>query len=359
MKNKLILAVNPGSTSTKFALYDGDELMFDKTLRHGASELEGYKRMTDQLPFRYDVIMEALRNDGTDLQEISAVVGRGGLVNPIESGIYEVNELMRKHLGEAVNGEHASNLGALLAEMMVASMPGARAYIVDPVVVDELEPVARLSGHPLIGRKSIFHALNQKAVARIYAASVGREYEELNLVVAHMGGGISVGAHRSGRLIDVNNALNGDGPYSPERSGGLPASQLADLCFSGRFTPEEVKAMLAGKGGMVAYLGTNSFMDACRRADEGDELAALVVEGCSYQTAKEIGAMSVVLRGEVDGIILTGGLAYDTGHVERISAMVKSIAPVFVYPGEDELKALAFNGYLAVTGRIAVREYRG
>ncbi len=359
MKNKLILAVNPGSTSTKFALYDGDELMFDKTLRHGASELEGYKRMTDQLPFRYDVIMEALRNDGTDLQTISAVVGRGGLVNPIESGIYEVNELMRKHLGEAVNGEHASNLGALLAEMMVASMPGARAYIVDPVVVDELEPVARLSGHPLISRKSIFHALNQKAVARIYAASVGREYEEMNLVVAHMGGGISVGAHRSGRVIDVNNALNGDGPYSPERSGGLPASQFADLCFSDQFTREEVKAMLAGKGGMVAYLGTNSFMDACRRADEGDELAVLVVDGCSYQTAKEIGAMSVVLRGAVDGIILTGGLAYDTGHVERISAMVKSIAPIFVYPGEDELKALAFNGYLAVTGRITIKEYRG
>ncbi len=359
MKNKLILAVNPGSTSTKFALYDGDELMFDKTLRHSASELEGYKRMTDQLPFRYDVIMEALRNDGTDLQTISAVVGRGGLVNPIESGIYEVNELMRKHLGEAVNGEHASNLGALLAEMMVVSMPGARAYIVDPVVVDELEPVARLSGHPLISRKSIFHALNQKAVARIYAASLGREYEEMNLVVAHMGGGISVGAHRSGRVIDVNNALNGDGPYSPERSGGLPASQFADLCFSGQFTREEVKAMLSGKGGMVAYLGTNSFMDACRRADEGDELAALVVEGCSYQTAKEIGAMSVVLRGEVDGIILTGGLAYDTGHVERISAMVKSIAPIFVYPGEDELKALAFNGYLAVTGRITVKEYKG
>ena len=359
MKNKLILAVNPGSTSTKFALYDGDELLFDKTLRHSASELEGYKRMTEQLPFRYDVIMEALRNNGADLQTISAVVGRGGLVNPIESGIYEVNELMRKHLGEAVNGEHASNLGALLAEMMVASMPGARAYIVDPVVVDELEPVARLSGHPLISRKSIFHALNQKAVARIYAASVGREYEEMNLVVAHMGGGISVGAHRSGRVIDVNNALNGDGPYSPERSGGLPAAQLADLCFSGRFTREEVKTMLAGKGGMVAYLGTNNFQEAGKLAVEGDEKAALILEGCSYQTAKEIGAMSVVLRGEVDGIILTGGLAYDTGHVERISAMVKSIAPVFVYPGEDELKALAFNGYLAVTGRITVKEYRG
>ncbi len=359
MKNELILAVNPGSTSTKFALYDGDRLVFDKTLRHSASELKGYARMTDQLPFRFKLIMETLKNEGTDLQSVSAVVGRGGLVNPIESGIYEVNELMKRHLKEAVNGEHASNLGALLADMMVAHMTGARAYIVDPVVVDELEPVARLSGLPLISRRSIFHALNQKAVARIYAASIGKTYEEMNLVVAHMGGGISVGAHRRGRVVDVNNALNGDGPYSPERSGGLPASQLADLCFSGKYTQEEVMTMLAGKGGMVAYLGTNSFVEACKRAGEGDKLAALVVEGCSYQTAKEIGAMSVVLHGEVDAIILTGGLAYDTDHVTRISEMVKSIAPIFVYPGEDELKALAYNGYLAVTGRIGLKEYRG
>ncbi len=359
MKEKLILAVNPGSTSTKFALYDGDELLFDKTLRHTAQELEGFRRVTDQLPFRYQVIMEALRAAGTDLTMISAVVGRGGLVNPIESGIYEVNELMNSHLTEAVNGEHASNLGALLADMMVASMPVAKAYIVDPVVVDELEPVARLSGHPLISRRSIFHALNQKAVARIYAASLGKEYEDMNLVVAHMGGGISVGAHRHGKVVDVNNALNGDGPYSPERSGGLPAAQLAELCFSGRYTMAEVKTMIAGKGGMVAYMGTNSFLDVCNRADEGDELATLVVSGCSYQTAKEIGAMSAVLGGEVDAIILTGGMANDPGHVERIRVMVKSIAPVFVYPGEDELKALAFNGFLAVTGRIVVKAYRG
>jgi len=359
MKQELILAVNPGSTSTKFALYDGERLVFDKTLRHSASDLEGFTRMTDQLPFRFRLIMEALKDEGTHLESVSAVVGRGGLVNPIESGIYEVNELMRLHLQEGVNGEHASNLGALLAEMMVASMPGAKAYIVDPVVVDELEPLARLSGHPLIARRSIFHALNQKAVARIYAASVGKAYEDMNLVIAHMGGGISVGAHRKGRVVDVNNALNGDGPYSPERSGGLPASQLAGLCFSGKYTHEEINTMLTGRGGMVAYLGSNSFMEACRRADEGDELAALVVEGCSYQTAKEIGAMAVVLHGEVDAIILTGGLAYDTGHTGRISAMVKSIAPIFLYPGEDELKALAFNGLLAVTGRIAVKEYRG
>ncbi|MCU0459217.1 MAG: butyrate kinase [Bacteroidales bacterium] len=359
MDKKLILAINPGSTSTKFALYNGPEMLLEKTLRHSTKELEGYGNMTDQLPFRYRVIMEALQEQRTDLNEIAAVVGRGGLVNPIESGIYEVNDLMKKHLSEAVNGEHASNLGALLADMIAGPLPDVRAYIVDPVVVDELEPVARLSGHPLISRKSIFHALNQKAVARIYAASVGKEYEDLNLIVAHMGGGISVGAHRRGRVIDVNNALNGDGPYSPERSGGLPAWQLAELCFSGKYTPSDIKSMLAGKGGIVAYLGTNNHQEASGRAEEGDARAALVIEGCSYQTAKEIGSLSAVLAGEVDCIILTGGLAYDNAHVERVSRMVRHIAPLYVYPGEDELKALAFNGYLAISGHISVKEYKG
>lgn len=359
MDKNLILAINPGSTSTKFALYNRKEMLMEKTLRHSSQELEGYKCMTDQLPFRYRVIMEALRELGTDLDEITAVVGRGGLVNPIESGIYEVNDLMKKHLSEAINGEHASNLGALLADMIAGPLPEVRAYIVDPVVVDELEPVARLSGHPLIRRKSIFHALNQKAVARIYAASVGKEYEDLNLIVAHMGGGISVGAHRKGRVIDVNNALNGDGPFSPERSGGLPAWQLAELCFSGSYSPSDIKSMLAGKGGIVAYLGTNNHQEATKRAEDGDALAAMVIDGCSYQTAKEIGALSAVLAGEVDCIILTGGLAYDTAHVERVSRMVRHIAPLYVYPGEDELKALAFNGYLAISGHISVKEYIG
>jgi butyrate kinase len=359
MEKRLILAVNPGSTSTKLALYNGDKQLFEKTLRHSTEELHGFRRMVDQLTFRHDIIMKALEAENANLKDIVAVVGRGGLVNPIESGIYEVNDLIRKHLSEAVNGEHASNLGALIASEIAKDLPGAKAYIVDPVVVDELEPVARLSGHPLINRVSIFHALNQKAVARIYAASVGREYEDLNLVVAHMGGGISVGAHRKGRVIDVNNALNGDGPYSPERSGGLPTSQLADICFSGRYTLAEVRSMLAGKGGIVAYLGTNDFKEARDRADAGDEYAALIVSGCSYQVAKEIGAMSAALYEDVDAIILTGGLAYDKKHVEIITAMVKKIAPVFVYPGEDELKALAFNGFLAVTGQIAVKEYRG
>lgn len=359
MKKQLILAVNPGSTSTKFALYNGQELVFEKTLRHNVSDLEQYRHMTDQLPFRYEMIIEALKQEGADFSSIAAVVGRGGLVNPIESGIYRVNDLMKKHLTDAVNGEHASNLGALIADRVAVMLPNAEAFIVDPVVVDELEPVARLSGHPLINRRSIFHALNQKAVARIYAASIKRDYEDLNLIIAHMGGGISVGAHRMGRVIDVNNALNGDGPFSPERSGGLPAAQLAELCFSGKYTLSEVKNMLTGKGGIVAYLGTNDFREASRKAKEGDKMAALVIEACSYQIAKEIGAMSAVLAGDVDAIILTGGLAYDSDHIERIKSMVKHLAPIFVYPGEDELKALAFNGYLAVTGSVAVKEYLG
>ena len=236
MLNRLILAINPGSTSTKFSLFEEENLIFEKTLRHSAEELNNFKRMSDQFHFRKDLIMNELFERKIDLNRISAVVGRGGLVKPIESGIYKVNQRMKDDLAEGLLGQHASNLGGLIADDIAASLRSATAYIVDPVVVDELQPVARISGHPEIERKSIFHALNQKAVARIYAASINREYEDLNLIIAHMGGGISVGAHKKGKVIDVNNALNGDGPFSPERSGGLPSGQLVDLCFSGRFT---------------------------------------------------------------------------------------------------------------------------
>lgn len=359
MKKNLILAVNPGSTSTKFALYNDEDLIFEKKLIHSTTELAAFPRVIDQLSFRYELIMKALEDEKVNLSEIVAVVGRGGLVNPLESGVYEVNNLMKEHLIKGINGEHASNLGALIASAIASDLKGVKAYIVDPVVVDEMEPVARLSGIPLIQRKSIFHALNQKAVARAFARSAGREYEDLNLVIAHMGGGISVGAHRRGRVIDVNNALNGDGPYSPERSGGLPAAQLADICFSGRYTLREINTMIAGKGGMVAYLGTNSFMEICGKAAAGDMMAALIADGCAYQVAKEIGSMVAVLDGEVDAIILTGGLAYQKSHVEKVTARVKKFAPVYLFPGEDELKALSFNGFLAVTGRIAVKQYKG
>jgi len=358
MPKRLILAVNPGSTSTKFALFEEDKLIFDKTLAHTHDEIAGFNHVTDQFHFRRDLIMKELKDQKTNLDAIAAVVGRGGLVRPIESGIYEVNEMMIRDLKAGLLGEHASNLGALIAMDIASSLPGAKAYIVDPVVVDELEPVARISGHPDIERISIFHALNQKAVSRIYAQSIGKKYEELNLIVAHLGGGISVGAHKKGRVVDVNNALHGDGPFSPERTGGLPAGQLVDLCFSGKYTRAEVRSIITGKGGIVAYLGTNSFRDACKMADDGDQKARLVRDAMLYQIAKEIGAMAAVLEGNIDAIILTGGIAFQKESINRLREMVKFIARVVVYPGEDEIKSLAFNGLLALDGKIKIKTYQ-
>jgi butyrate kinase len=357
MAKRLLLIINPGSTSTKFALYEEDTSLFELTLAHSAEDLADFRKITDQFHFRRDLIVWELGYRNTDLKRIAAVVGRGGLVKPIESGIYEVNDKMLEDLASGVMGQHASNLGGLIAHEIAASLPNARAFIVDPVVVDELQPEARLSGHPEIERVSIFHALNQKAVARAYAQSVNKKYEDMNLIVAHLGGGISVGAHRKGRVVDVNNALHGDGPFSPERSGALPSGQLADLCFSGKYTHDEVKLMITGKGGMVAYLGTNNYRDVCRMADEGNKKAALVRDAASYQVAKEIGSMAAVLGGKVDAIILTGGMAYQENLTSQIKGMVRFIAPVILYPGEDEIKSLAFNGLLALNGKIEVKTY--
>jgi butyrate kinase len=357
MNKRLILAINPGSTSTKFALFEEENLIFEKTLRHSSEEISGYAKITDQFQFRKDLIMKELIERNTDFSGIAAVVGRGGLVKPIESGIYRVNEKMKNDLKSSIRGEHASNLGALIADDIASALPDAKAYIVDPVVVDELQPLARLSGHPEIERVSIFHALNQKAVARAYSFSAGKNYEDINLIVAHMGGGISVGAHCKGKVIDVNNALSGEGPFSPERSGGLPSSQLVELCFSGKFTHAEIKSMLIGKGGMVAYLGTNDFREICIRAENGDKKADLVRNAAAYQIAKEIGAMAAVLNGKVDAIILTGGMAYQESNVSYIKSMIGFIAEVVLYPGEDEMRALSFNGLLALKGEIIIKEY--
>lgn len=354
---RLILAINPGSTSTKFSLFEEDKLIFENTLRHSAEELKGYEKITDQFHFRKDLIMQELAERKVEFTNIKAVVGRGGLLKPIESGIYEVNSKMIHDLATGHYGQHASNLGALIAHDLAMFLQGAHAFIVDPVVVDEMQDVARISGHPEIERRSIFHALNQKAVARIYADKINRRYDDLNLIVAHMGGGISIGAHLKGRVIDVNNALNGDGPLSPERSGGLPAGQLADLCFSGKYKHGEIKSMITGKGGMVAYLGTNNFIEAANLADAGNKKARLVKHAVSYQVGKEIGAAAAVLHGKVDAIILTGGLAYDEENVNIITSMVEFIGKVVVYPGEDELKSLAYNGLLALDGKIEVKTY--
>lgn len=359
MKKSLIIAINPGSTSTKIAVFEEENLLFEKTIRHSTEELQRFSRITDQFHFRKDLIMKELEHHKIDFSRVAAVVGRGGLVKPIESGVYRVNERMKKDLRESPMGEHASNLGALIADDIASELQDVPAFIVDPVVVDEMEPVARLSGHPEIKRLSIFHALNQKAVARLYAASKGKEYEKLNLIVVHMGGGISVGAHKQGRVVDVNNALGGDGPFSPERSGGLPSKQLVDLCFSGKYTYEQINSMLIGKGGMVAYLGTNDFRDISRRAEEGDEAASLVIDAAAYQISKEIGSMAAVLEGKVDAIILTGGMAYQKSFNEKIISRVSFIAEVVIYPGEDEMKALAFNVILALRGQLQIKEYCG
>ncbi len=357
MAKRLILAINPGSTSTKFSLFEEENLIFTKNLQHTAEDLSGFKKITNQFHFRKDLIMNVLSGRKTDFAGIAAAVGRGGLVKPIESGIYKVNQKMKDDLIAGLSGQHASNLGGLIADEIASSLPKATAYIVDPVVVDELQSVARISGHPKIERKSIFHALNQKAVARVYATSIGRKYEDLNLVIAHMGGGVSVGAHKNGKVIDVNNALDGDGPFSPERSGSLPSGQLIDLCFSGEFSLSELKSMITGKGGMVAYMGTNSFKEVCKLAENGDQKALLIRNAASYQIGKEIGAMAAVLNGHVDAIILTGGMAYQETNISSIKSMVEFIADVVVYPGEDEMKALAYNALLALDGKIEIKTY--
>jgi butyrate kinase len=357
MSKRLILVINPGSTSTKFSLFEERTSLFEKTLTHSSEEISQFDKITDQFNFRKDLIMKELENRNTDMSRIAAIIGRGGLIKPIESGMYIVNDKMIEDLTTGYLGQHASNLGGLIAHAIAAELPAATAYIADPVVVDELQPVARITGNPEIQRISIFHALNQKAVARIYAASINKNYEELNLIIAHMGGGVSVGAHKQGRVVDVNNALDGDGPLSPERAGSLPAGQLADLCFSGRYSHAEIKAMLTGKGGFVAYLGTNDFREVCRMAENGDPRAILVRDAASYQVGKEIGALAAVLNGKVDAIILTGGMAHQESHISYIRSMVDTIAKVVVYPGEDEIKSLAFNGLLALDGKIEIKTY--
>lgn len=338
-----ILAINPGSTSTKIAIYDNEKEVFETTLRHSNEEIDKYDKITDQYDFRKDVILTALNENGINLTKLSAVVGRGGLLKPIKGGTYAVNNKMVEDLKAAQMGEHASNLGGMIAQE-IANQLNIPAFIVDPVVVDELEPVARISGMPEIQRISIFHALNQKAVARRYANETGKPYDTLNLIVAHLGGGISVGAHHNGRVIDVNNALDGEGPFSPERTGGLPVGDLAKLCFSGKYTHADIKKMIKGKGGLVAYLGTNDGRDVVKMIENGDENAKLIFEAMAYQVAKEIGSCAAVLKGKVDAVILTGGLAYGEMLTSWIKSRVSFISDVVIYPGEDEMSALAQGG---------------
>ena len=352
-----ILAINPGSTSTKVALFENTEPILELTLRHSAEELAAFGSVMDQFNFRKQIIINALTEAHVDIHSIDAVIGRGGLIRPIPSGVYEVNDALEKDLRHSPIGEHASNLGGLIAQE-IAREAGARAFIADPVVVDELQPVARICGLPEVKRISIFHALNQKAIARAYAKEVGRKYETLDLIVAHLGGGISVGAHHHGEVIDVNNALDGDGPFSPERAGSIPAGALADLCFSGKYTRNEIEKMLCGKGGLVALLGTNDMREVTTRIEQGDERARIVTEAMCYNVAKWIGAMAVVLKGEVDAIILTGGIAHSELVCRLISEQVSFLAPVKIMAGENELEALAANALRIISGEDKAKAYQ-
>ena len=351
-----LLIINPGSTSTKIGVYEDEKAVLVETLRHQTEEIEKYASVTDQFGFRKEVILNVLKEKDFDITTLSAVVGRGGLLKPIEGGTYAINERMLEDLKAEVNGQHASNLGALIADSIAKEL-NIPAFIVDPVVVDEMDEIARVSGIPEIERKSIFHALNQKAVAKRYAKENGRKYEDINLVVAHMGGGVSVGAHKNGRIVDVNNALDGEGPFSPERSGGVPIGDLVKMCFSGKYTQDEIKKKITGKGGFVAYLGTYNGQEVDKAAHSGDEKAKLVFEAMAYQVAKEIGKCAAVLSGKVDAIILTGGIAYGKAIVELIKEKIAFIAPIVVYPGEDELLALAQGAIRVLSGEEKAKVY--
>nr|WP_096434734.1 butyrate kinase [Alteribacter populi] len=339
-KEHRILAINPGSTSTKIGIFDNERSILEETIRHDRDTLSDYDSIIDQYPFRKQMILETLDNQGINLSKLSAVVGRGGLLRPIEGGTYEVNELMLQDLRDGYSGQHASNLGGIVANE-IAKQLNIPSYIVDPVVVDEMHELAKISGFADFERKSIFHALNQKAVARRVAKDKGRAYEDLRLIVVHMGGGITVGAHENGRVIDVNNGLHGEGPFSPERAGSVPAGDLVAMCFSGDYYSDEIMKKIVGQGGLVGHLGTNDAVEVEKRIASGDEKAEKVYNAMAYQIAKEVAASAAVLRGEIDAIVLTGGLAYGKDFVHKIIERVHWIANVVVKPGENELQALA------------------
>jgi butyrate kinase len=361
-----ILAINPGSTSTKCAVYRDAEEVWKRGLSHKAEELARFRRIQDQFAFRAAAVRDSLREaTGVRLESLDAVVGRGGLLRPLPGGVYEVNDTMKADLVSCRYGTHASNLGALIADSIAAELR-VKAYIVDPVVVDELAPVARLSGVPQVPRRSIFHALNQKATGRRAARSLGRPYEQCLLVVAHMGGGTSVGLHAGGRVVDVNNALDGDGPFAIERAGTVPAGDWMRYVLSHQHDPEELQKMITGRGGLVAYLGTNDFpaIEAAAAAPAGGSpldgaQCRLLVEAMCYQVAKAVAGLAAYTGGRLDAVVLTGGLAHSGMVVEEISRRVGFLAQVLVFPGENELEALAAGARDVLAGEARALVYDG
>ena len=359
-----ILVINTGSTSSKIGFYDSGEMLFEKNLTHSAEEIAKYNSVMDQTPMRRDAITEFLSESGIALESIDLVMARGGLITPIQTGVYEVNQDMRDALIEGKNGVHACNLSALLADdiaKMVNEVKGdaaCRAFIADPPMADEMLPEVKVGGLPEFPRKTLFHALNSRAMVRKYAKSVGKTNKDVTVIVAHMGGGSSVSLHRNGLVIDTTDALGGDGPISPERAGTVPGFPLVEMCFSGEYTKAEIKKKLVGKGGAVAYFGTNDIREVIARAQSGDEACATFLKGFSVSVAKYIGSLATVVGGKVDAIVLTGGIAHSKDITSDIASRVSFIAPVEVYPGENELESLAENGYGVLSEEFEIKEYR-
>lgn len=349
-----ILVINPGSTSTKVAVFEDENAVFTKSISHDAAELAQYKEIHEQMPMRKALILEVLKENNIE-PVFDAVIGRGGLTPAIPAGVYSVNDRM-VHDVTYTTHHHASNLGCILARE-IANGCGAPSFIADPVVVDELDERSRTTGSPLLPRTAIWHALNQRAIARRHAKEVGKKFEELDLIVVHLGGGVTVACHQHGRAIDVNNGLDGEGAFSPERAGTLPAGDLVELCFSGKYTKGEVKKMIAGKGGLVAHLGTNDSREIEQRIADGDKHAKEVYDAMSYQIAKSVAALSVRLQGKIDGILFTGGMARSTYLMDDFKNYLSWLAPIYVYPGENEMEALALNALGVLRGELEAKEY--
>ena len=352
-----ILAINPGSTATKIAVYEDEKPILLRTIRHSAEELKKFEDVIFEFPFRKQLVMDELNRNDIPLQ-FDAVIGRGGLVKPIAGGTYEINQTMLDdtHSGIAMHN-HACNLGCLIAYDIAKEIPGCRSFIADPGVVDELNDYARISGSPLMNRICIWHALNQRAIAKRFAREIGRHYNDMNLIICHLGGGISVAAHDHGRAVDANNALDGEGPFSPERAGSLPAADLIRLCFSGKYTEAQLLKRVAGQAGITAHLGSNDMRVIEKRIAEGDEHAKLIVDAMIYHVAKNIVAEGAVLCGNIDAILLTGGLARSEYIITNLRRRIDFLAPVYCYPGEDEMEALAMNALDVLRGRQEAKVY--
>ena len=349
-----ILIINPGSTSTKLAVYEDGKPVWQSGAHHPSHELVDFHSATEQYDYRMEFVRKRLADANVDMH-FNAIIARGGLTKPLEGGVYKVNDKMKHDLFHA-KMDHACNLGGLIASELAGDC-GCEAYMADPAVIDELAEEARYTGIPEIKRISLFHALNSKAVSRQYAQSLGKNYEDLNVIVAHLGGGISVSAHKQGRVVDVNNALNGEGPFSTERAGTVPAGQLVDLCFSGKYTIKQIKRMISGGGGLLAYTGTNDMITITREAEEGEEPVRTILNAMLYTIAKQIGAMHIALEGKTDAIILTGGIAHSRYCTDILTTRVDFLAPVVVMPGENEIESLAYNAQEVLAGRIVAKEY--